>query len=59
MNGDDGGANQADRMLGHRPYHLLASRTANHAGFAVLISHVESLRESLDQFTEGVKPSAS
>jgi len=46
-------------MLGDRPYHLLASRTANQAGFAVLISHGESLRESLDQFTEGVKPSAS
>ena len=59
MNGHDRRAYQADRMLGDRPYHLLACLTANQAGFAVLISHGESLRESLDQFTEGVKPSAS
>jgi hypothetical protein len=55
MNGDDRGANQADRMLGHRPYHLLASLTAKQARFAVLISHSESLRESLDHFAQGVK----
>ena len=48
MNGDDGGANQADRMLGHRPYHLLASLTANQASFAALLSHSKSLSQSLD-----------
>ena len=59
MNGHDRGADQADGMLGDGPYHLLASLTANQAGFAGLISHSESLSESLDQFTEAVKPTRS
>ena len=56
MNGHDRGADQADRMFRQWPYHLLASFAANEPGFAYFISHGESLRQSLKQFTEGVKP---
>src|SRR6266480_1064224 len=40
VNGHDRGADQANRMLGHGPYHLLASLTTNQASFSALSSHV-------------------
>ncbi len=40
MNGHDRGADQADRMFDHGPYHLLASLTTNQASFSALSSHV-------------------
>ncbi len=40
MNGHDRGADQADRMFGHGPYHLLASLTTNQTSFSALSSHV-------------------
>jgi len=40
MNGHDRRADQADRMLGHGPYHLLASLATNQASFSALSSHV-------------------
>ena len=39
MDGYDGGPNQADRMFGQRPDHLLAPLAANQVGFALLVSH--------------------
>jgi hypothetical protein len=38
------GADQADRVLSHRSYHLLASFAANQAGFAFLFRHPETLK---------------
>src|SRR5207302_1847206 len=56
VNRHDRGADQADRMFRQWPYHLLASFAANEPGIPDFISHGESLRQSLKQFTEGVKP---
>lgn len=39
MNGDHGGSDQADRVLGHRVDHFLAPLAANEVGFALLVSH--------------------
>jgi hypothetical protein len=56
MNGDHRGADQADRVLGHRPDHFLTPLAANQFGFALLVSH-GTLKESLDLFRKDVKES--
>src|ERR1700693_2507123 len=39
MDGHNGHGDQADRMFGQRPDHLLAPLAANELGFALLFSH--------------------
>jgi hypothetical protein len=55
VNGHDRGADQADRVLRHWPYHLLASLAANQFGFALFFGHWKTLRQSLDHPGKGVK----
>ena len=42
-------------MLSHRPDHFLAPLAADQASFALLVSHLEALSQSLDQSEKGVK----
>ena len=56
MDSYDRGSHQADRVLDHRPDHFLTPFAANQIGFALFVSHGDSLtRESLDQFLKDVK----
>ena len=46
MNRHHCGTDQADRMLGHRSDHFLATLAANQFGFAFLVSHLESSEQA-------------
>jgi hypothetical protein len=49
MNGHHGGCHQTDRVARQRSDHFLAPFAADKIGFALLLTHGESLDKSLDQ----------